>query len=147
MKQLYFMRHGDYDEIGLNDWGKSDVNEAAEKLLTLLEGTSTLGLLSSSQIRAVETAQILRERLSVKYEIFDMVCSDDLCDIFEEEKALSLIESRSNRDACIVVSHQPDIKYLGMKILRKHGISGYSPELPTGGLYLIDLEKGIAEEM
>lgn len=107
LKKLITVRHGDYDDTGkLTARGLAQIHSLTDRLTTILGNInrSAVVVLSSTAIRAVESAEIIAKRLGVK----NIQQHEDLInDEFEEEThvhALGIIETVP-ANIIIVVTH------------------------------------------
>lgn len=63
--EIYLVRHGDYHGQGLSPLGKEQAAMAADTLQRLLKGRGDVTLISSDRQRAVETADIIANKLNL----------------------------------------------------------------------------------
>ena len=76
MEILVIVRHGNYgDDDRLNDTGRKQMSEMAEKLRSFVGNMRTL-VFSSPVDRAAEGAEIIAKALSVPLEMQEILCSE-----------------------------------------------------------------------
>lgn len=105
MKYLIIIRHGDYAERGrLSGNGRRQIEKIAKKVKFFAEGGRTQ-IISSTAIRAEESAEIIGQILAVPVETNEILWSEeDHPEDFAE--LLDLIRSRQNEvDCLILVTH------------------------------------------
>lgn len=149
MKNLIIARHGDFDrQTGdLNDFGKDQVAQLAVIIRSLTEG-HTIGILSSTCPRALQSSNIVGEILGVTPENCELIWSGIRSPNGTKtqlDKVLAEIV-KSTVDTLILVTHQEysqDLpNYFGHQVL---GVTNF-PTRSTlkGAAWFIDLMKKAA---
>ena len=122
MKELIVARHGEYgcgngdrfnknkDVDHLTEQGRRSVKKLAEKLKLHAQDKSVT-ILSSTAIRAVESARIISKELKVKFKIHNALWHDDEYPAYQSE-VLELIQSHTKTDVLILVTHREYTGYL-----------------------------------
>ena len=106
MKKLIIARHGEYD-LGngkLNSEGIKSITALSEEILLLAKNQKVV-ILSSTAFRALDSAEIIGEKLGISFEKEKVLWSDS--DHYEDfEAALNLIRSYFEKvDILILVTH------------------------------------------
>ena len=121
--KLIIVRHGDYDEYSLlNDKGIGQMEGLATKFKKMVLNKSAL-FLTSSALRASESAKVLAKSLSLQFIEYKELWSDK--NHFPKAKTvLEIIESHQDKvDILIIVTHLEYAEilpvYFGKKVLCK----------------------------
>lgn len=146
MKKLVVFRHGHDWCDELDDDGRRHVTDTAEKLAEHLNG-DTLLIVSSTALRAIQTAEIVAKRFKVGFDRHDMLWSGSSGKVIRLYKAFEQIfhyikDHPDQPDVVILVTHYEYVQdfpeyfgkqFLNMPFPREEAI-------PKGTAWLIDCE-------
>ena len=148
MKKLILVRHGT-DEGGRNghltESGRKEIADLAEKLAPHINGASVL-MLSSTALRALDSAEIFFKRLNIAFEPVGLLWSGGggvVCGIGEDYKqTLELLNSHPvQADIVVLVTHYEYVQgfptFFGDSVL---GVVWPYHLIPKGTAWLIDCE-------
>lgn len=103
MQRLIIVRHGDYGGRSLTAFGREDIAKLGERLKSTINGGRIL-ILTSTAIRARESAEILSQILGVEIEENEILGSEDYME--DMEATLGLVRSKKEAaDVLILVTH------------------------------------------
>ena len=138
MQHLFVVRHGNYDNSGgLTHSGRGQISRVGEFLKPQVEGKQTK-LLTSTAIRASQSADIIGEILGVKPVAAGVLWSESDWQ-YQPDQALALVQEH-DAEVIIVVTHYeyaeafPD--FVAQKLL---GLKPGKRMMSKGGLCHIDI--------
>lgn len=151
MKKLVVVRHGDYedednDDEKLSSLGEKQIAQLAEKLESHLNGFSVV-ILSSTALRARQSAEILVDKFGAAFEGLDLLWSGEGGKSFgtfmDFKKLLKMIEERKEQaEVYVLVTHYEYIEDFPMFFGKQRlGATLKSEVIPKGTAWLIDCEK------
>lgn len=103
MKYLIIARHGNYAGRDLDSYGEEQMRILAGKI-KMLVGNASIALVSSTAPRAIQSATIISEILSVPVESHEILWSDN-SHRKDDEKAYEIIVAKKDHDVVIMVTH------------------------------------------
>ncbi len=106
LKKVIAVRHGEYNRgtMDLNDEGRAQMHKLAEKLVQLVGKTKKIALLTSSHLRAVQSAEIIGSRLEIGLIKCDSLRKDEYYH-YGDEVTQELENQSHGSDILIVVTH------------------------------------------
>jgi phosphohistidine phosphatase SixA len=151
MKKIIVVRHGDYDDDELNEYGRLQIQTLGAAIKSSLTGC-TVDMKSSTAKRAQQSSDILAEILGIGYELFGFLWSG--ADSPRANKfdlvAVSKLILESEADVVILVTHLEYSEVIPTFWARKHlgGVQGFpSRETAKGEAWVIDCEKKTCKKM
>ena len=149
LKKLILVRHG-VDEGGrddhLTETGRRQITDIAKKLVQHVNGSSIL-MLASTALRAIDSAEILSKMLEISFEPQDLLWSGGggkvYPDISDFEKLMEIVSNHpSSADVVVFVTHYEYVDEFPEWFGRKHlNASLRGRVIPRGTAFLIDCEQ------
>jgi len=146
MKKLIVVRHGEYGPtISLNNLERNQIGSLTDRLHRLVDGASIL-LLSSTALRASESADILGKAFHVEVESHYFLWSANRYKV-DFPAVLELVQSRQDMaDVIILVTHLEYVEgfpaYFCERVL---GIRCYTHSIGKGQAVVIDCQNKTVE--
>lgn len=133
MMRLYFVRHGEAEDLAptdhsreLTERGKERIRKSAQ-VLRRLDITPEF-IYSSPRIRANQTAELIAEALNM-----DVTITEDVNFGFDWHNIKRLIANLKSRDEVMFVGHNPDMSQI------VHNLTGATVGMKKGGFARIDI--------
>lgn len=141
VETLILVRHGHDANDRISETGRAQIQSLRERIASLV-ASKTVYILSSPTRRALDTADMLSDRLNAAIDLYDVLWSENDHPM-NMEKALELIRAfEAKVDVLVVVTHYEYVKdfpaYYGRNVL---GVTFPSKLIDKGRAWVIDVEK------
>jgi phosphohistidine phosphatase SixA len=122
MKHLFIIRHGDYNDNGLTDKGREQIEKIADQMKGIIDSDyKSIYLLASPALRTIQSAEIIAKKFGLeKFEKNDLLLTRG--GVLELEKKLAidnLISQYDNKDVVAVVAHLETAAQFSFYMARK----------------------------
>ena len=147
MKKLLIVRHGSYDnDLRLSDNGKREIRKLAEYIKTNSDGYSVL-ILSSSALRASDSAKVMSDILGVGFEKIEEFCNDEHHPRNSSEACEIINTRRNDADVVIIVTHLEFTLFITNSFLKNLGIRALCKAVGKGEAWQINIEERTVERI
>ena len=121
LETLVVVRHGQYD-YGLTKIGRGQIQNLAEQLSRLVAG-KRIAIVSSSELRARETAQIIREMLGVDSIEEDSILYSSCLSTVDLDELVLLVDKKTESHEVLVLSaHLEVVEFLPQEYCKRKGL-------------------------